>query len=269
MKENQYFFKRHKIILSIILTAIFAGLCYVVMLLPKIPIPSLVGQPYVHFGNLVVIVVSIIFGGLTGGLAGAIGMGIYDLTTGYGIWTIKTIILKLGIGLVTGVVFKLVSKKDDVKLKIRMYIFGALFLFIGLFIAIIAFLQNGIIHVGSQEVAISWPLYVFCIILGIFLILAGILSSKKGNDMVKVLYASSWGVIFNICGELLGGFLKKLLQGQGLKVSIAMSIASIPATIINGTVAVLVVFLVFPGINKAIKQVRYVDDDITIDECND
>ena len=53
-------FSKHKTIFKITLVAILAALNFVVMLFPKIPIPSLVGHPYVHLGNLVVIISAIL-----------------------------------------------------------------------------------------------------------------------------------------------------------------------------------------------------------------
>jgi len=262
MLENNVQFKKHNRIKKMALVAVFAALNFVVMLFPKIPIPSLVGHPYIHLGNLVVILVAIFFGGLIGGLSGAIGMGIYDITSGYGIWTIKTIILKLGIGLVTGLVYKLVKNRDDKSLEKEMIYCGSFFLAIAIFTSLLAYFQGGsfIIHTELKDVTIDipWPLYVFSFVLGLLLVLSAIFA--KGKGIQKAMYAASMGVLFNIVGELVGGFIKKLLQGEGFKVSMAMSIASIPATIINGCVVLFVVFFVFPGIDKALSKI-YVRED--------
>lgn len=256
--EEKFFFKKHKVIFKMVLIAIFSALNFAVMLLPKIPIPSLVGKPYVHLGNLVVVLVALFFGGTVGGLAGAIGMGAYDIISGYGIWTLKTVVLKFGIGIVTGLVYKLIRNRRDKTVQREMVYTGAFFLLISIFTAILAFLQGGTIVIGEKTIDLPWPLYVFSFILGVILVLSAILSKK--NNIQKVMFASSMGIIFNIFGELVGGFLKKVLQGNGVKVSLAMSIASIPATIINGCVVLFVVFIVFPGLNRALKKMYLIEN---------
>ena len=257
--EDKFFFKKHKVIFKMVLVAIFSALNFAVMLLPKIPIPSLVGKPYVHLGNLVVVLVALFFGGTVGGLAGAIGMGTYDIISGYGIWTIKTVVLKFGIGIVTGLVYKLIRNRRDKTVQREMVYTGAFFLLVSIFTAILAFLQGGTIVIGEKTIDLPWPLYVFSFILGVILVLSAILSKK--NNIQKAMFASSMGIIFNIFGELVGGFLKKILQGNGVKVSLAMSIASIPATIINGCVVLFVVFIVFPGLNRALKKMYLIENE--------
>ena len=58
-----------------------------------------------HLGNTFCVLAALLLGGLPGGIAGAIGMGIADLLDpAYVIVAPKTIILKLGIGIITGLV---------------------------------------------------------------------------------------------------------------------------------------------------------------------
>ena len=167
--EDKFFFKKHKVIFKMVLVAIFSALNFAVMLLPKIPIPSLVGKPYVHLGNLVVVLVALFFGGTVGGLAGAIGMGTYDIISGYGIWTLKTVVLKFGIGIVTGLVYKLIRNRRDKTVQREMVYTGAFFLLISIFTAILAFLQGGTIVINEKTIDLPWPLYVFSFILGLML----------------------------------------------------------------------------------------------------
>ena len=69
----------------------------------KIPTPG--GFTSFHLGNTFCVLASLLLGGIPGGVAGAIGMGIGDLLDpSYVIVAPKTIILKLGIGIITGFV---------------------------------------------------------------------------------------------------------------------------------------------------------------------
>lgn len=71
-----------------------------------------------HFGNTFCVLAALLIGGPWGGLAGAVGMTISDLTTAYVTSAPKTFVLKLCIGLIVGFVahklFK-ISKDHSVK----------------------------------------------------------------------------------------------------------------------------------------------------------
>ena len=71
-----------------------------------------------HFGNVFCVLAALLIGGTWGGLAGAVGMTISDLTTAYVTSASKTFILKLCIGLIVGFVahklFK-ISKEHSAK----------------------------------------------------------------------------------------------------------------------------------------------------------
>ena len=57
-----------------------------------------------HFGNVFCVLAALLLGGYWGGLAGAVGMTIADLTTAYITSAPKTFLLKLCIGLIVGLV---------------------------------------------------------------------------------------------------------------------------------------------------------------------
>jgi len=57
-----------------------------------------------HFGNVFCVLAALLLGGYWGGMAGAIGMTIGDLTTSYVTSAPKTFLLKLCIGLIVGFV---------------------------------------------------------------------------------------------------------------------------------------------------------------------
>lgn len=97
---------------------LLAALCYIGFAFLKIDIPVGPEKTAFHFGNVFCVLAALLIGGYWGGLAGAVGMTIGDLTTAYVTSAPKTFLLKLCIGLVTGFVahkiFKL-SKEHDKK----------------------------------------------------------------------------------------------------------------------------------------------------------
>lgn len=100
-----------------------AALCYIGFAFCKIDIPVGAEKTAFHLGNVFCVLAALLLGGYWGGLAGAVGMTIGDLTTAYVTSAPKTFVLKLCIGLIVGLtahkIFKL-SRRHDAK-----YVTGA------------------------------------------------------------------------------------------------------------------------------------------------
>lgn len=95
----------NKKVLKIVVVGLMAALCYVAFTFMQIKIPTPGGMTSFHLGNTFCVLAALLLGGVPGGVAGAIGMGIGDLLDPtYVIVAPKTILLKLGIGIVTGLV---------------------------------------------------------------------------------------------------------------------------------------------------------------------
>ena len=112
--------KKHEQLMKIVFTGVFAALSYVVFtfLQFKITLPG-GDATSIHLGNAVCVLGALILGGLYGGLGGAIGMTIGDLFDPvYVLYAPKTFVLKLCIGLITGLVahhFGKITQKTDRK----------------------------------------------------------------------------------------------------------------------------------------------------------
>ena len=102
------------------MAALFAALCYIGFTYCKIDIPVGMEKTAFHLGNVFCVLAALFMGGLWGGMAGAVGMTIADLTTSYVTSAPKTFLLKLCIGLITGFVahkiFKISQDKEDRKI---------------------------------------------------------------------------------------------------------------------------------------------------------
>lgn len=89
------------------LTALMAALCYIGFTFFKINIPIGESTTAIHFGNTFCVLAALMLGGVPGGLAGAIGMGIGDLLDPLYITAFpKTFFLKFCIGLCAGYIAK-------------------------------------------------------------------------------------------------------------------------------------------------------------------
>lgn len=92
------------------MAAMFAALCYIGFTFFKIDIPVGTEKTAFHLGNVFCVLAALFIGGFWGGMAGAVGMTIADLTTAYVTSAPKTFVLKLCIGLIVGVVAHKVFK---------------------------------------------------------------------------------------------------------------------------------------------------------------
>lgn len=86
------------------LAALFAALCYVGFTYCKIDIPVGAEKTAFHLGNVFCVLAALLLGGFWGGMAGAVGMTLADLTTAYVTSAPKTFVLKLCIGLIVGLI---------------------------------------------------------------------------------------------------------------------------------------------------------------------
>lgn len=97
---------KNQTVQKIALTGLMAALSYVVFTFLQIKIPLPGGDATsIHLGNAVCVLGALLLGGFYGGLGGAIGMTIGDLLDPvYIVYAPKTFILKLCIGLITGLI---------------------------------------------------------------------------------------------------------------------------------------------------------------------
>lgn len=118
-------------VFKITLTALMAALCYVVFTFLQIKIPTPAGYTSFHLGNVFCVIAALMIDGVSGGIAGAIGMGIADiLDPAYVVTAPKTIILKFLIGYIAGSVahklFK-IEEKENITKEVILSISAAMF----------------------------------------------------------------------------------------------------------------------------------------------
>jgi len=79
---------------NLILSAMLIALVFVATLLLNIKLPITANGGLVHLGTGMLFIASIIFGPKKGALAGAIGMGLFDLVSAYTLWAPFTIVAR-------------------------------------------------------------------------------------------------------------------------------------------------------------------------------
>lgn len=110
--------KNRESLRKLCMAALFAALCYIGFTYCKIDIPVGAEKTAFHLGNVFCVLAALFLGGFWGGMSGAIGMTIADLTTAYVTSAPKTFVLKLCIGLITGLIaHKIFHLSQDSKRK--------------------------------------------------------------------------------------------------------------------------------------------------------
>lgn len=99
------------------LAALFAALSYIGFQVFRFDIPVGTEKTAFHLGNTFVALGALFIGGAMGGAAGAVGLTIADLTSGYATSAPKTFILKLLIGLIVGFMAHAVFKINEITKK--------------------------------------------------------------------------------------------------------------------------------------------------------
>ena len=107
--------KRNSTAVKLAQTALMAALCFVTFMYLQIKIPVPGGDATsLHLGNAVCVLAALLLGGFYGGIAGAVGMSIADILDPiYIVGAPKTFVLKLCIGLITGLVAHKIAKINE------------------------------------------------------------------------------------------------------------------------------------------------------------
>lgn len=241
---------------EMIVIGLFAAICYVALDYFKIPIPSPVGTPFLHMGNMFVILASLLFSGVTGGLAGSIGMGIWDILHGYASASYKTFILKFGIGLFTGLIASKGHKKEAKSPIIYLAIASGFFIFLGCLFLYLAFNVGQVIIIDGieKELVISPFLYVFSLVLGAMLLITCFLIKKVSINMQYAILGAVAGITFNLIGEFLFKAAALILAGSQVTPALLAAAVNLPATIINGAFSILVAVMLYAPLNKALTK---------------
>ncbi|MFI3167396.1 MAG: ECF transporter S component [Bacillota bacterium] len=225
-----------------VLLSLLSALCYIILYI-KIPIPAPVGNPFLHFGNMFVLLFSLMFGGAIGGIAGSVGMGLYDLLNGYHLYAPKTIILKFLMGVTCSLVYAIANKKLSEKINAIVLALGVFFLAIGVAIHATYLATDGIIYIESIDVTLSFSslLYIGAYILAVFMLIGYFFAKNKNDDYKCALFACTCGVFVNLVGEFsLGAVQYMIMTGTPLSASLILSAISLPATLLNGIISIIV-----------------------------
>lgn len=225
---------------DVVVVSLIAALCYIALMVMFMPFESM----FIHFGNLVVVTAALLIGGWQGGLAGSIGMGLFDLLNGYAASFPATFILKFLIGFTTGLVYKQLSKRERYP-KILLFIAGLMSLSLAVVINLI--FDRGII---------SAVLTVVFSVLGALFIGLAALGRRFNTATANAILAASCGMGVNIVGETINKLISNLLLGSDPMTALTLAFMKQGSTLINAFFAIVGGAALFLPLRKPFKKMR-------------
>lgn len=149
---------------DLVITALFTALIYVATWLINIRLPLVGSGGLIHLGNVPLFAAAMLFGRRTGAWAGAFGMGLFDLMSGWTAWAPFTFVIVGCMGYTVGLItekkpFKSMFANDVLSvivaiiIKIVGYYFAEVILY-GNWAAPLGSIPGNIIQVGVAGVII-------------------------------------------------------------------------------------------------------------------
>lgn len=90
---------------EITMIALFAAVTFLGIQVFRIPVPAAVGVPFLHFGNIFLLLGALLMGGKKGAWAGAIGFAVFDILNGYVMVMPKVVVIAILMSLVASRLF--------------------------------------------------------------------------------------------------------------------------------------------------------------------
>ena len=218
--------KKQKNILNITFISLFAALSYIALMLFFFP----VGIMYVHFGNLIVVLAALLIGGWQGGLAGSIGMGLYDIFNGHADSSPKTFLLKFLIGLTVGIIFTFLNNRKKYP-SLWLLISGLISLVISIFLIVFGNKNN-----FKGDISILAPIF---IVIGILCIIFSLLKNKFSQKTASAIVGASCGMLVNIVGETLWKTFQFWIAGSSFTAAFTGAALAQGSTLINAGIAII------------------------------
>ncbi|MBO9164649.1 ECF transporter S component [Lactiplantibacillus pentosus] len=91
---------------KLVFTGLFAAIIFIGISVLRIPLPAIVGRPFIHFGNILTVLAVMLLGFGYGAAAGAIGLGLFDILNGYAATAWLTVIEAIILAAMVNLSFK-------------------------------------------------------------------------------------------------------------------------------------------------------------------
>ena len=126
---------------ELVIDALFIALTFVATMFINIRLPLVGNGGLIHLGNVPMFLAAFIFGKRTGMLAGGIGMGLFDLISGWTAWAPFTLVIVGLMGYVSGLISE--------KMKVRPVIANTIAVIAALVIKIVGYYLAEVVLYGN------------------------------------------------------------------------------------------------------------------------
>jgi len=96
---------------AIVINALFIALTLVSTMFINIRLPIMGNGGLIHLGNVPLFIAALVYGKKSGAIAGAFGMGLFDLISGWAVWAPFTFIIVGAMGFLAGLIAEKVPGK--------------------------------------------------------------------------------------------------------------------------------------------------------------
>lgn len=96
---------------AIVINALFIALTFVATMFINIRLPIMGNGGLIHLGNVPLFIAALVYGKKTGAIAGAFGMGLFDVVSGWALWSPFTFIIVGTMGFLVGLISEKVPGK--------------------------------------------------------------------------------------------------------------------------------------------------------------
>ncbi|CAJ1229005.1 ECF transporter S component [Lactiplantibacillus xiangfangensis] len=103
---------------KLVFAGLFAAIIFIGISVIRIPLPAVVGRPFIHFGNILTVVAVMFLGFGYGAAAGAIGLGLFDMLNGYAATAWLTVIEAIILAAMVSWSYRSVGNTEDQLVKL-------------------------------------------------------------------------------------------------------------------------------------------------------
>lgn len=159
---------------DMVITSLLIGLVFIFTRFINIRLPISINGGLIHLGNVMLFVSAIVFGKKKGAMAGAFGMALFDIMSGWMAWAPFTFVIRGAMGYIIG---SIAEKREGKNIIYNIFgiILGGIIMIAGYYIT------EGILYGNWISPMTSIPGNITQILVGALLGLPTVIALKKAN----------------------------------------------------------------------------------------
>ena len=134
---------------ELVIYALFIALTFVATWLINIRLPLIGSGGLIHMGNVPLFVGAMLFGRKTGAIAGAFGMALFDLMSGWTLWAPFTFVIVGAMGYIVGLIAEKKTFKNMMVNNVLSVVLAVIIKVVGYYFAEVILYGNWIAPFGS------------------------------------------------------------------------------------------------------------------------